>query len=105
MAGHRDDGTFAEDKAHHKGRKVSRENFISGPPAGWTMNNMVKGLVGNSDDAPAHGIPRPEIYHEDDAPAHGMARPNLDEVLDPWDPEDIQEEQTLKEERLKKGHY
>ena len=37
---------------------------------------MVKGLVGNSD-----------------------------EVLDPWDPEDIEEEQTLKEERLKKGHY
>jgi len=76
MAGHRDDGTFAEDKAHHEGRKVSRENFMSGPPAGWTMNNMVKGLVGNSDEA-----------------------------LDPWDPEDIQEEQTLKEERLKKGHY
>lgn len=24
MAGHRDDGTFAEDKAHHPGRKVSR---------------------------------------------------------------------------------
>lgn len=76
MAGHRDDGTFAEDKAHHEGRKVSRDAFMSGPPAGWTMNNMVKGLVGNSD-----------------------------EVLDPWDPEDIQEEQTLKEERLKKGHY
>lgn len=28
MAGHRDDGTFAEDKAHHPNRKVHREAFI-----------------------------------------------------------------------------
>lgn len=28
MAGHRDDGTFAEDKAHHPNRKVHREMFI-----------------------------------------------------------------------------
>jgi len=108
MAGHRDDGTFAEDKAHHEGRKVSRDAFMSGPPAGWTMNNMVKGLVGHEDDAPAHGIPRPDISnirHEDDAPPHGIPRPNLDEVLDPWEPEDIEEQYKLKEERLKKGHY
>ena len=25
MSGHRDDGTFAEDKAHHPGRKVGRD--------------------------------------------------------------------------------
>lgn len=103
MSGHRDDGSFADNKAHHPSRKVSKESFMSGPPAGFTMNNMVKGLVGQSDDAPAHGIPRPAPI--DSAPAHGIPRPNLDEVLDPWDPEDIQEEQTLKEERLKKGHY
>ena len=40
-----------ESTEHHPNRKVSRENFMSGPPAGWTMNNMVKGLVGQSDDA------------------------------------------------------
>ena len=28
MAGHRDDGTFAEDKAHHPNRKVHREMFV-----------------------------------------------------------------------------
>jgi len=41
----------------------------------------------------------------DDAPPHGIPRPNLDEVLDPWDPEDVEEQYNLKEERLKKGHY
>jgi hypothetical protein len=62
----------------------------------------------DNDDAPPHGIPRPDtsnIRHEDDAPPHGIPRPNLDEVLDPWDPEDVEEEYNLKEERLKKGHY
>ena len=28
MAGHRDDGSFAEDKAHHPNRKVHREMFV-----------------------------------------------------------------------------
>jgi hypothetical protein len=52
MGGHQDNGTFADDKAHHEGRKVPRERFMSGPPAGWTMNNMVKGLVGQNEDGP-----------------------------------------------------
>lgn len=51
-----------EDTSKHPNRGVSRENYISGPPAGWTMNNMVHGLVGNSDDAPAGGIPRPKMH-------------------------------------------
>jgi hypothetical protein len=71
MAGHRDDGTFAEDKS--KGRSLDKTTYFS--------------------------------QFNDDAPASGMPRPDLDEVLDPWDPEDVEEEQTLKEERLKKGHY
>jgi hypothetical protein len=50
-----------ESTEHHPNRKVGRENFMSGPPAGWTMNNMVKGLVGQNDDAPAGGIPRPAM--------------------------------------------
>lgn len=29
MAGHRDDGTFAEDKAHHPNRKVDIQNAYS----------------------------------------------------------------------------
>jgi hypothetical protein len=28
MAGHRDDGTFAEDKAHHSNRKVNKQAFM-----------------------------------------------------------------------------
>jgi hypothetical protein len=102
MGGHRDDGTFAEDKAHHEGRKVDRQSFMMmGEDMEYFRNRA-------QDNAPAHGIPRPDISnirHEDDAPPHGIPRPNLDEVLDPWDPEDIEEEYNLKEERLKKGHY
>jgi hypothetical protein len=29
MSGHRDDGTSAEDKSHHEGRKVPRERFMT----------------------------------------------------------------------------
>lgn len=42
MSGHRDDGTFADDKAHHPNRKVGRVTYSQ-----------------NTDVAPAHGIPRP----------------------------------------------
>ena len=38
MSGHRDDGSYAEDRAHHEGRKIRRR-----------------------DDAPAGGIKRPEM--------------------------------------------
>lgn len=30
MAGHREDGTFAEDKAHHPNRKVSAHHMMGG---------------------------------------------------------------------------
>jgi hypothetical protein len=30
---------------NHPSRKVSRDAFISGPPAGATLNNMVYGLA------------------------------------------------------------
>lgn len=50
-----------EDTSNHPNRKVHRESFMTGPPAGFTMNNLVKGLVGQSDDAPAGGIRRPAM--------------------------------------------
>lgn len=84
MAGHRDDGTFAGNKAHHPQRRVDPISYYS--------------------------------QYSDAAPAHGMARPvrerhvsewdaKTDETLDKWAPEDIQEEHTLRQERLEKGHY
>jgi hypothetical protein len=33
MSGQQDDGSSAEDKAHHEGRKVPRERFIGGSRA------------------------------------------------------------------------
>ena len=93
------------DKAHHPNRRVDRDSFFN------RTQSQMGGEVTHSqdtDEAPAQGIPRPDtsnIRHEDDAPPHGIPRPNLDEVLDPWDPEDVEEQYNLKEERLKKGHY
>jgi hypothetical protein len=121
MAGHRDDGTVHEDRAHHPNRKVSHDaimdRHIAQQQAMWKgvdtagIASHVSELDEDSrenDNASPYGIPRPNLshlYNEDDAPAHGIPRPNLDEVLDPWDPEDIEEQYKIKEERLKKGYY
>lgn len=80
MAGQRDDGTFAEDKAHHQGRKVHKERWI------------------DPDPTPPHGTPRPSMDFISE-------KTEDDETLDPWDQEDIDEQKALKEERLKRGHY
>lgn len=40
MAGHREDGTFAEDKAHHPNRKVSREALT--PLENWNKYKTQK---------------------------------------------------------------
>lgn len=72
MAGSRDDGTFAGDRAKDSNRQVHKRRFYNEP---------------------------------DPAPVRGIRRPNLDEVLDPWEPEDIEEQYNLKEERLQRGYY
>lgn len=46
MAGHREDGTFAEDKAHHAGRKVGASEF----------RGMTKSTLANYQ---AHGYTHP----------------------------------------------
>ena len=46
MAGHRDDGTFTEDKAHHAGRKVGASEF----------RGMTKSTLANNQ---AHGYTHP----------------------------------------------
>jgi hypothetical protein len=64
-----------EDTSKHPNRGVGRENFISGPPAGWTMNNLVNGLVGQSDSAPAGGIP--QMSDEQKQRMYGGIKPNF----------------------------
>ena len=39
MSGHQDNGSSAEDKAHHEGRKVPRERFIWGNERGVNFVN------------------------------------------------------------------
>jgi len=78
MSGHRDDGTFAEDKAHHPNRVVSldahRENKAR---QDWEARRAHPSYKGS----------------QDDANPYGMVRPNTDEILDEWDPEDVAEHQ------------
>jgi hypothetical protein len=40
MSGHRDDGTSADNKAHHPSRKVSRENVKAYEQVGTYMGNV-----------------------------------------------------------------
>ena len=126
MAGHREDGTFAEDKAHHPNRKVSRITHSQ-----------------DTDVAPAQGIPRPEVPSEKpdwssltpdengyatifnrNTPAEHIKKeyakrfgspsdfasgpvvdgPN-DYDLGSADAEDLREQSELSNERMKKGHY
>lgn len=47
MAGHREDGTYADDKAHHPNRKVSREAFFSAQMA--AMRNDIPDLYDPGD--------------------------------------------------------
>lgn len=86
MAGHRDDGTFANDKRHHPRRKVSRANipqwlrdFDPKDPQWMPPNERAKVLkdfaVGPTDDT--------------------------EEELEPWAPEDIEEQQRI--ERMNKN--
>ena len=84
MAGHREDGTFAEDKAHHPGRKVSRITHSQ-----------------DTDVAPAQGIPRPNFDFTSGPVVDG---PN-DYDLGSADAEDLREQSELSNERMKKGHY
>ena len=85
MSGHRDDGTFAEDKAHHPNRKVSRVTHSQ-----------------DTDVAPAHGIPRPQTSDFTSGPV--VDGPN-DYDLGPVDREDLREQSELINERLEKGYY
>ena len=76
MAGHRDDGTFAENTSKHPNRVVSleahRENKARQE---WEARRAHPSYKGS----------------QDDANPYGMVRPNTDEILDEWDPEDIAE--------------
>lgn len=54
MAGHRDDGTFAEDKAHHPGRKISKYSLIWGNEHGV---HFVDTQGASSEDWLKHGPP------------------------------------------------
>lgn len=63
MAGHRDDGTFAEDKAHHPNRKVVslagyREVQNSKK---WQAMREHPSYKGHADDANPYGIVRPDL--------------------------------------------
>lgn len=63
-------------------------HFGVGASLGGSLNHDIHATrshasLYNNDDAPPHGIPRPELpLEEDDAPPHGIPRPQLppDEV-------------------------
>lgn len=80
MAGHRDDGTFAEDNAHNPNRKVHKGRWV------------------DPDPTPPHGTPRPSM---DFIGEHSNEN---DETLDPWDQEDIDEQKRFRDEANKRGH-
>ena len=80
MAGHRDDGTFAADEAHNPKRKVHKDRWV------------------DPDPTPPHGTPRPSM---------DFVSENTDDndtTLDPWDQEDINEQQRFKNEANKRGY-
>lgn len=49
MSGHRDDGSYAEDKAHHPNRKVGRNKYsLTQLPAGWAVDMVSdRGMSGH----------------------------------------------------------
>ena len=53
MSGHRDDGTFAENKAHHPNRKVGKGFRMQGPYSGnkYTMAEIHPELYNDIDDS------------------------------------------------------
>lgn len=75
MAGHRDDGTFAEDKAHHPNRKVDFQTA-------W-YNHTMKGAAMLFDALKQ----QPAKYIEpDQANPLGMVRPETNAIPDMHDP-------------------
>lgn len=63
MAGHRDDGSFAEDKAHHPGRRVSNmEDYrILKKSRQFEAMRNHPAYKGHPDDANPYGIERPDV--------------------------------------------
>jgi len=122
MSGHREDGTYAEDKAHHENRRVSRDaildRHIAREKAMWkgidaaAIASRVSELDEEAGDritysqdkdiAPAHGIPRPQTSDFTSGPV--VDGPN-DYDLGSADAEDLREQSELNNERLKKGYY
>jgi len=119
MAGHRDDGSFAENKAHHPGRKVSRESFFQaltpqyeafpipgyGEPTKWAptpgtvLGDESTGVPG-SHTAPTDRIEGWENMIQDDMRISETAGNPYDEAYGPsdmtrrppvgeWDNEDV----------------
>lgn len=97
MAGHRDDGTVAGNKAHDEFRKVSKEKFGIAPEyVDFIQQLLHPNTIQNPQDfTPPHGIPRP-TEASDDTPV--MGTPRDDETLDKWAQEDIDEDEKYKEE-------
>lgn len=88
MAGHRDDGTVAEDKAHHPNRRVDWDSlfnqtvisplqaqqaanawmndpdnapYLNRTPATFSPEVMAEFGLGDNDNANPHGMKRPDL--------------------------------------------
>lgn len=63
MAGHRDDGSFAEDRAHHPNRKIVNMSEYRNLQKSRQFEAMRKhpAYKGDSDDANPYGIERPDV--------------------------------------------
>jgi hypothetical protein len=81
MSGHRDDGTYAEDTAHHEGRKIVRMNKTFAMPEGQAGINAMRATVdaklGSRDTGPSIADIRSAV-NSDDAPAGGIKRPEME---------------------------
>ena len=123
MSGHRDDGTFADDKAHHPNRKVDRQRKLPfrdqtpyhlrrvQPPNaheldaaqqrmkdyGISMNEALNQLRGTTSKL----NPTTKNSNNDFIGEHSNEN---DETLDPWDQEDIDEQKRFRDEANKRGH-
>lgn len=56
MAGHRDDGSFADDDRHHPNRRVNRERFMSEAPYSYSEEWVTP------DYDEAEGPPASQVY-------------------------------------------
>lgn len=104
MAGHRDDGTFAEDRAHDPRRKIGDRYGRPSSQMDGLANDLARGYGIRKGEALNHiygTLPNHNQASKDFIGSHSNEN---DETLDPWDQEDIDEQRNLRDEANKRGH-